>query len=112
MTKQRRAMNRVVPMGSLVEAVYDAGLEPDGVIRNDYSGRGMYGERCFGLKVDSLSEAVEVMVSLALEDQDFSVKSLASSMCLDNMGMGYICYFPGWTTDAEEAEDDEEEDEG
>lgn len=88
-----------------------AGLGYDS-FRSDYSGRSMYGSQCIGWDVDSLTD----MMVLALAIRDVLDEAEAISMCenarTDNMGMGYIVYFPHhtcpeWDNDEYEDVDDD-----
>ena len=63
--------------------------------RADYSGRGMYGRQCVGIDIDSLRlsvliELTEFLISNGIEN----VASVLGRVCYDNMGKGYILYFP------------------
>lgn len=82
-------------------AVDLAGLYDDSdTIRTDYSGRGMYGDRCFGIVVADQREAARVLVNLATLDGDLAVE-LADRWTTDSMGMTTIVYFPGVAIDAD-----------
>lgn len=87
-----------------------------------YSGRGMYGEECFGFVTDSNS-ALHVFLTAAgivgaEHDLDhrgpFGAEDafdLARSVDTDTMGHGQIIYFPGWelTGWTEDENDDQNE---
>ena len=91
-------------------------------IRPDYSGRGMYGDTCFGI-VHSDSES---MVALAIVDALFTVdemtlagpaevlmqaQQILRTTRNDSMGRSAITYFPGWQLpDTNEDNDNETED--
>lgn len=78
---------------------------------NTYSGRGMYGERCIGWDVDDLSDAPMVLALAFAEFLDpYEARRLAENARTDNMGLGYIIYFPGSTCDGwvEDEEDDDD----
>lgn len=86
----------------LVEDALDrAGVVPDVVIHESYSGRGMYGERCFGV-TGSPGMMARFMAELAtLEfradpsaDRAKWATELADSLCTDSMGHDTIFYFP------------------
>lgn len=92
----------------IIEACHDIGHE----IRNDYSGRCMYGERCFGIETDGkiptdiiFFVAREYIDELAMEDvEDDTLEDLErvfQDMRSDSMGLGMIYYFPGWQLDEE-----------
>ena len=59
-------------------------LEGDGYkaeIRDDYSGRGMFGATCYGIVTDG-PEIVDKLTPLGTNQK------------IDNMGLDYIVYFP------------------
>jgi hypothetical protein len=78
-------------------------------IRNDYSGRGMYGDSCFGITFeDGLRAALVFFASLGyyvgeqqhLPSPDFEddfADKLASAARYDQMGLSIIVYFPRYT---------------
>lgn len=67
-----------------------------------YSGRGMYGDTCFGVVAGGDGAVAAFLVDLAdfndFNDTEFSetVKEMARSMRTDSMGLDMIAYFPGW----------------
>lgn len=88
-------------------AAYDADVE----LRDDYSGRGMYGEECWGVvgELDGLRkfevELAKGMAAEELADKDWPVDVVLDSFIdeleklqgkrrTDNMGMSYIWYYP------------------
>ena len=81
------------------EDSYEANVE----IRADYSGRGMYGDSCFGVVVASVSEFVKFLLIVAEDDQELAWE-LASHAKEDSMGYSTIYYFPGYQI----ASDDED----
>lgn len=104
-------------------ALDNMGQDPEDSIREDYSGRGMYGRTCFGLTLDNDRQLPMLAIELArqaheidqdtneIEDMDSLLDQLTNlfdSMQSDSMGRGAIFYFPGWTlgnTDDEGAEE-------
>lgn len=81
-------------------------LQDEYNVRNDYSGRGMYGETCFGVSgADEFTLGVifhRLMGDTAVE--------LANRANTDTLGRGTIVYFPGVKLeDFVEYEDDEDE---
>ena len=54
-----------------------------GTVRNNYSGRGMFGETCYGIDCDDHYECVV----------QSAMKGLPKPT-IDNMGKGYIVYWP------------------
>jgi hypothetical protein len=79
------------------QACYDAG---DLEVRDNYSGRAMYGKTCIGV-VGSLRNAFKLIAFLAIEDGNLAV-DLADAVCTDSMGRSEIIYFPGFTFDEDE----------
>uniref|UniRef100_UPI003F4983E5 hypothetical protein n=1 Tax=Amycolatopsis sp. CA-096443 TaxID=3239919 RepID=UPI003F4983E5 len=82
------------------DAACNADLEPDAIVRDSYSGRGMYGAECFALYVDQISDAVKFLVHFGQEQPQDACR-LADAMRFDQMGLGQVVYFPGWTLTAE-----------
>jgi hypothetical protein len=75
----------------IIETLEDAGLSEDD-IRDDYSGRGMYGRECFGF-VGSDRDLIRFVVGLArVTDEDYD---WLANVCTDNMGLSTIYYWPG-----------------
>jgi hypothetical protein len=94
-------------------------LDQAGVDYNDvtdtYSGRGMYGTRCFAFTIAGkriqrdlckffleLGRAAENEMNSAsgddVDDELFGkVANLAHAVCTDDLGLDMIVYFPGWT---------------
>lgn len=67
-------------------------------IRQDYSGRFMYGESCFGIVADQIHHATTAIV-LALADAGYSGEDLhavVDAARTDDMGLQSIVYFPGY----------------
>lgn len=88
--------------------LHDLDLDED-ALREDYSGRSMYGRTCFGITLEQYSEINEVALGVALHEVfDDTAWELARAARFDSMGLGRIVYFPGFEVEA--AEDDEDED--
>lgn len=94
---------------TLIRAIEDLNLDPQ-----SYSGRGMYGSKCVGVRLGRNSEFTEfglgVKLALALgEDAD------DLNPRTDSMGLGSIIYFPNvrWPEGRKDSEDEDdiEEDE-
>lgn len=91
----------------LEDALEQVGIH-DYDIRLDYSGRGMYGDSCFGIVTDDGSPAtlgiaffLAAISSQPLNridplDEVEDVVHLADSARTDSMGLGQVIYFPGW----------------
>jgi hypothetical protein len=79
-------------------------LEENGFdVRDDYSGRGMFGEQCFGYEPDSGNLFLWFMQQLYDEGEKWEfydgVKALLDDdvferECCDSLGLGSIIYFP------------------
>ena len=65
----------------------------DAEIYQDYSGRGMYGETCFGFygRLD-MSDANDI-ITTAFEYDAFN---MLKAVCVDDLGRDTIYYFPGY----------------
>lgn len=95
---------------SLIEyACYEAGLS-DEAIYEGYSGRCMYGDKCFGLTVDGVGEAASVLLAFVAEggESEFYermelAQELAQAMRTDSLGLQMIAYFPGYELEDDEA---------
>ena len=67
-----------------IEKVYELADELYGTVRSDYSGRGMYGEVCYGVVADvEYDEAIAQATRLDLPRPR-----------IDSMGQNLIIYFP------------------
>lgn len=69
-------------------------------IREDYSGRGMFGGECLGITFRDSRNVFAFFVELAQEDYD-TAELLAHKAREDGMGCGTIIYFPGIAVAAE-----------
>lgn len=104
------------PRQLMITALENAGEEPETAIREDYSGRAMYGQTCFGLTLNRDSDLAKLAVELGRQaafvaeeareadesspdvDELFdNLGALFDNMRSDSMGRGAIFYFPGWT---------------
>lgn len=105
---------------SMSRELYDALEEvSDLEFRDDYSGRCMYGETCFGIVTYSLptvamefNRALQDVIdtctsdepdpdSIADEAEELLDADIFQSYRQDSMGLGYIVYFPGVTVEDE-----------
>lgn len=77
----------------VIAALEDAGLEQE-ALREDYSGRGMYGKECPGL-VGSRKEFVRFYIRLAAQIGADEAEDLANAAREDSMGREEIVYWPG-----------------
>ena len=100
--------------------LYDAlGEISDLDLRDDYSGRGMYGATCFGIVTGSLAtvakefdralcDVISACASyepevnaIAEEAEELRDMDIFRGYCQDSMGLDYIVYFPGVTVEDE-----------
>lgn len=73
----------------------------------DYSGRGMYGERCLGIVTPNSMELIaSILEEINFQKDSKSLIDEFSQMIrnckIDNMGYNYILYFPYFTVDGDE----------
>ncbi len=92
-------------------AIRNAAEDNDFQIRENYSGRGMFGRECFGVVTD---ESVgKVIAAIIRNIDDFDVVEefarVLEDLRTDSMGLSAIIYFPGWNL-PEEVEDEDDED--
>lgn len=85
--------------------------DKDYSIRENYSGRCMYGSKCFGLVgKDPVAIGMELASHLAHNDETQLADRLARDVRQDSMGLDSIIYFPNveWNEgDAEEVDTEE-----
>lgn len=82
----------------VVVTMEDVGMDPDTDLRENYSGRAMYGETTFGLIVSSDNSFFVFLVELAKAEglNGDTAQELAQRARSDNMGKNSsIFYFPG-----------------
>lgn len=94
-------------MGKISRASFNE-LEANGhSVRDNYSGRGMYGKQCFALvgHVDHLLRMFGDAQVLELEDID--LYAMSGNISQDNMGLEFVYYFPNWTVAVDDDESDE-----
>ena len=78
-------------------------IEDHAEIRHDYSGRGMFGEKCFGFVVENPEAAIaEIQADIngIYEPEELSQEfsELLQHSRRDSMGFDTILYFPGYQT--------------
>lgn len=69
-----------------------------------YSGRGMYGNSCVGVRVANDSEMLAMAANIAIECDDAQREELpdiVGNAKTDNMGRGLIVYFPNMPMERE-----------
>lgn len=86
-----RLVDRVI----VQTAVEETGIfNFEAIVQEGYRGRGET-EDGFGIRIDDPSVAQEFFVQLAMLDSDIAM-SLVRATKVDQLGKGYIQYFPGW----------------
>jgi hypothetical protein len=80
----------------------------DGTLRRDYSGRGMYGKRCFGFVVkpgETLKLGAAIVLALQTEDGSLTdAFELLNDARTDDMTWDIIVYFPNATLEVGDGE--------
>ena len=75
-------------------------------VRTSYSGRGMYGETCFGVVTEDPMQLVgSLSMNLGMSGYDDLAIDFYSNACMDSMGLSRIIYFPEIQWDGEEFDD-------
>lgn len=99
-------LDRKLIESALIEA--DIDLED---VRWDYSGRWMYGKRCFGFTVygNALTAFGRFLIQLMLladsrDEAEDIAGALADRVATDDMGKGTIVYFPHITITEDDSE--------
>lgn len=84
-------------------------------IRNDYSGRGMFGDTCFGVTCNNIFEWIYCMIddinNNFTDEELYNVLNEFGEMVreakTDSMGLETILYFPNWSLPEEENTDED-----
>lgn len=66
-----------------IMAVEDVAAIVGGEVRDNYSGRGMFGQTCYGIDTDSPADAIDAAAAMGLRGAK-----------TDSMGKGHIVYWP------------------
>jgi hypothetical protein len=64
-------------------------------VRTDYSGRGMFGDVCLGIDLDRRNDFNFIFSDVSKEMSEDFAGALGLRLTWDNMGLGWIAYFPG-----------------
>lgn len=107
------ATKTAIPAGMIDNAIEYCG-EHDVRVYRDYSGRGMYGETCFGL-VGHVRQITKVLMALVGEaaangDDTVPLFEMVDRTRTDDMGRATIVYFPGYEIVGESALEEEDVD--
>jgi len=68
-------------------------------VRTEYSGRGMFGDTCLGVDLDYRKDFNLIFSDVAREMSEEFAGALGLRLTWDNMGLGWIAYFPGIKVD-------------
>jgi hypothetical protein len=75
------------------QAIINDDLETENdIIRENYSGRGMYGKTTFAVVVDSVCDLVSALLRQAQEDPESIPDVSTFTLRQDNMGLGVVLY--------------------
>ena len=107
----------------LAAIIREAAENEDCQIYEQYSGRGMYGSKCFGITVPQYSEVgvlqlfFNILGELHNRNKEELINELLEldwKMSSDNMGLDMIYYFTNiqWPEEEETEEGDDEDEEG
>jgi hypothetical protein len=94
-------MNQVLSIEqkeAIKKAIIDSGyiLNLDVSIYESYSGRFMFGETCFGLVSENKEQIPFILGHLVPTDFCELSLDLMKVFKVDNLGLNYITYFPGY----------------
>lgn len=90
---ERADVERVIEQ---INEEYDPGSGEEITPRWDYSGRGMFGDQCFGI-VGSTRDLARFLLRVVpvLEDEEDVPTDIWEDVRQDNMGLQTIFYWPG-----------------
>lgn len=83
-----------VERDDIESAAWAADIDIDSGITWNYSGRFMYGKKCFGI-IGSMEDYSKFLVQLTQTQPDLAWE-LAQAVSTDSMGTSAIFYFPGF----------------
>jgi len=66
-----------------IETLHEVADRIGGEVRSDYSGRGMYGRRCYGIECSEPLHCIEQAAAQGITGANY-----------DQMGLDYIVYWP------------------
>ena len=66
-----------------IQAIHDTATAVNGSVYKGYSGRNMYGKQCYGINCPDSQECIE----------ELAIRGLRGAK-IDQLGKGYIVYFP------------------
>lgn len=65
--------------------------------RDNYSGRGMFGRTCAGIVTNNANRTIGKLIEYLVR-QGIDYEEALGNICTDNMGLGFIVYFPSVST--------------
>lgn len=79
------------------DAINDAGLGMDDVhVRHGYSGRGMYGDKCFGIDFETNADMIAFVAAFSYRacQKGEDIPEWLRDVRTDDMGRGIVAYWP------------------
>jgi hypothetical protein len=77
-------------------------MEPRATVNTGYSGRGMYGQKCLAFNVTKQTTVVKALTIASLQTgYEVSPAQFVQESMSDNLGLGYVIYFPAFQAEAE-----------
>ncbi len=70
-------------MISKIDIIHKVADKVNGTVRSDYSGRGMFGAKCYGIICENYHDCINEAAYMGLLGATY-----------DNMGLDYIVYWP------------------
>lgn len=91
-------MTTFITRDELLELRYHSEILCEEDFVTDYSGRGMYGDTCLGIKVENIGDLIDIGISISecvaeggLRDE--VAMALRDGVSTDNLGMGIVVYW-------------------
>ena len=77
----------------IIEAMYDLGFAGSAEVREDYSGRGMYGSTCVAITGEGGSDSyLQFAMGFLVGQGELPDESISWFTRLDQMGLGWVRY--------------------
>lgn len=83
---------------TVADAIKQLAQDDEDIRYREYSGRGMYGKECVGVRTDYPNATLADIV------EETGYADLIRSHRVDSMGLSYILYFPGLLLPESESE--------
>jgi hypothetical protein len=77
-------------------------MEPRATVNTSYSGRGMYGQECLAFHVSKQTTVATALTIASLQiNYEVTPAQFVQESMSDNLGLGYVIYFPAFQAEAE-----------